>query len=626
MKPRNLLIKIVTVILFSLLILSFAVWGIGDIFRSGGQTQAVAEVGDTVIEQRDFVTQLSREVSTLNQRLGTQLSSDQVRAFGIPQQVLSQMISRAVLDEKASRMGLLVTETQMHKQVFENPAFQSPGGSFDGQRFAQVLRRLNIGEQTYLQRVGEDTKRQHLVGAVIGGAEAPESLAEQVFAHRGERRIGDFVEVQQSSFDDLGEPEAAALQAAYDNASGRFMTPAYKSVSLVLLSLSEAAAQVAVPDERLVEVFEARKAELGQPERRAVSQALLPDQAAAQTLYETVSQGVDFTSAVEAATGRAPFDLGTVTKNNLPPELADTVFGLEEGQVSEPVQSALGWHVVLVSEVLPPNEAVFEDHVEELRKEVAEGIAVDTIIDTANRFDEELAAGSSMDQTAEFLNLKVREIPAIDAQGRTPEGEPVENLPDLQTFLATVNPLQPGEASTLKETRDGDFFMVRVDDVTPAQKRPLEDVRNEVVELWRSSEQERLAQEKAEAIAERVEAGETLAAVAEAEGLSLQETQPATRFETDQQRVTHPLIAQQLFEMAEGEVTTIGIPGSQVVVQLKEILPPEEEGRDARLAELEQQLTTGLQDDIFQQFLAALQQEYAVVVNQRLVDQVVSGF
>ncbi|MEO3430082.1 SurA N-terminal domain-containing protein [Pelagibius sp. CAU 1746] len=626
MKARNLLIKIVTVILFSLLILSFAVWGIGDIFRGGGQAQVVAEIGGTVIEQRDFSNELSSEVANLNRRLGTQLTGDQVRAFGIPQQVLSQMISRAVLDEKARRMGLLVTEQQMKEQVIENPAFQDGAGNFDRNRFATFLRQIGMSEQGYMAQVSDDTKRRQIVGAVIEGAAAPVSLAEQVFAYREERRVADYVEIPQAGFDDLEAPDDAALQTVYDEASGRFMKPSYKSVSLVFLNLAEAASKVAVPEDRLIETFETRKAEFFQPERRSVSQAVLPDEAAAQALADKLAEGGDFAAVVEDVTGRAPVDLGQVTQDNLPDELSSAVFALDMGQVTAPVQSALGWHVLSVSAIEPAKEADFEEHRDELRKEVATAEAVEVLIGIANQFDEELANGSSMEQAAGFLNLEVREIPAIDSQGRNPEGEMVQDLPPLAGFLSTLNPLQAGESSTLKESSAGDFFMVRVDGVTPAEKKPLEEVREEVVELWQALERERLAREKGEAIADRLKSGEDLAAVAEAEGLEVLETQAVTRNESDAQRIPHPLIAQQLFELAEGEAATFSVPGSQIVVKLKEVLPPAEEGRDARLAQLEEQLTASLQDDIFQQFLVALQQDFDVTVNQRLVDAVVAGF
>src|SRR3546814_3560710 len=108
--------------------------------------------------------------------------------------------------------------------------------------------------------------------------------------------------------------------------------------------------------------------------------------------------------------------------------------------------------------------------------------------------------------------------------------------------------------------------------------------------------------------------------------LELKQTEPVTRFENAPQRTPSPLVAQQIFEIATGEVTTVATGNGQIVAQLKEILPPAEENRDARLDQVESQLTASLQNDIFQQFLNALQREYAVTINQRLVQETLASF
>src|SRR3546814_5364784 len=163
-KPRNIIVKLVTVVLFSLLILSFAVWGIGDIFRGGGQAQVVAQVGDTVIEQRAFSRELSDEINTLSRRLGVQLTMEQARSFGVPQQVLERMITREMLDEMASRLGMVVTEDKMRTRLLENPDLQDSAGGFDRTRFSRLLQLSNLSEQAYLARLGEDRTRQPEVG------------------------------------------------------------------------------------------------------------------------------------------------------------------------------------------------------------------------------------------------------------------------------------------------------------------------------------------------------------------------------------------------------------------------------------------------------------------------------
>jgi len=624
MKPRNIVAKIVTVILFSLLILSFAVWGIGDIFRGGGQIQAVAEIGDTKIDQAAFARELSAEMNSMSRRLGVQLTMDQARAFGIPQQVLERMITRAMLDELSSRMGLLVTEEQMKKQLLENPAFQGANGQFDANRFNMVLQNARMSEPAFLAQLGDDIKRQQLVDAVTGAAVAPESLAERLFTYREERRVADYVE--NASFTDLGTPDEAALQAAYDAAGNALMTPAFKEITLVVLSVADAARNIAISDERVAEAFENRKAVLSRPERRHVIQAVLPDEAAAQALAEQAQASGDFAAAVEQATGRALVDLGTVTQDDLPEALAAAVFALDEGTPSQPIQSPLGWHVALVSAIEPGEEATLEGSREQLRQELAEAAAVDIVIDLANQFDEMLAGGAAIEEVAQRLNQEARKIPAIDSRARDREGNLIEGLPTINEFLPVLNRTAVGESSTLTETLEGDYFILRVDGEVPAEKKPLAEVRDQVIEMWRSEERGRLAEEKAKAIAERLKGGEDLAAVAAAEGLSVAETTPLTRFENDPQRTPSPLLSQQLFEIAEGEVTTVATGSGQIVARLKQVMTPDSEGREARLASLQEELTTSLQNDVFQQFLNALQSEFSVTINQRLVNETLASF
>jgi peptidyl-prolyl cis-trans isomerase D len=626
MKSRNLLAKLFTIVLFSGLIFSFAIWGIGDIFRGGGRAQVVAQVGDTAIDQRDFASQLSDEINTMGRRLGVQLTMDQARAFGIPQQVLQRMITRAMLDEMGARLGMLVTDEQLRKKLLEDPNFQGADGKFDRNRFAQILRFSGMTEQAFLARLGADIKRQQLVAAVTDAAVAPESVAQRLFTYREERRVADYVILAQDSFTISGEPDGQALQEIYDNTSGELMTPAYKEVTLVVLSVAEAAGAVSISEERLAEAFEARKEQLSTPERRTVSQAVLPDQAAADALAKRLSEGADFAAAVQEATKRAPVELGSVTRGDLPEALAEAVFALEVGQATQPVQSPLGWHVATVTAIEPGKTATLEESRDKLRQELAEAEAVDVVIDLANQFDEKLAGGATMEQAAQSLNLEARKIPAIDAQGRDAEGEPVAGLPSISEFLPVLNRTAVGETSTLSETIDGDYFMLRVDGETPAEKKPLAEVREQVVAMWRAREQARLAEEKAKALAERVRGGEDFAAVAAAEGLELQQTEPVTRFENSPQRTPSPLLAQQIFEIAESEVTTVATGNGQIVAQLKEILPPVEETRDERLAQVKDQLTTALQNDIFEQFLNALQQEFSVTINQRLVQETLASF
>ena len=625
MKSRSLLVKIMLIPLFGLLILSFAVWGIGDIFRTQGHNQSVATIGDMVIDQQTYAQELSQEIATVSRRFGTQLTPEQAQIFGIPQQVLNRLVSRALLDEMASRMGLIMTEEQMRTEILENPAFQDATGRFDRNRFIQALQFSNMSEAGFLQILGRDTSRQQLTQAVTEGAVAPQSLTRQLFAYREERRVADYVILENGDASALGEPDETAIQETYESASASLMTPEFKTVTLVHLRVADAAAEIAISEEDLLAEFEARREELSKPERREVTQAVLSDEAAAQALAEAIAGGADFAAAAEEATGRAPVALGLVAKAELPAALSDAVFALESGATSDPIQSSFGWHVAQVGAVEPGEEADLEKLRDQLERELADNQAIDVVIEQANRYDEAIAGGLPIEEAAGNLGVSSRRIDAIDLQGRDAEGNVVEGLPALDQFIEILRTTAEGDTSLLTETLDGDYFIIRVDALIAPALRPLDEVREDVVRLWQARELGRISQERAETLVERLEAGEDFAALAEAEGLSLQRTEPITRFENNPQRTPAPALSQQLFDIDQGEVTLAATPGSQIIARLEEVLGADQDGQQERLDQLSDQLEASIKDDIFQQFLGSLQQELDVTVNQRLVEQTLTG-
>ena len=128
---RSKFAKLLTFILFGLLILSFAVWGIGDIFRTDTTVAAVATVGDTEIDQNEFSRALNREMNNLRRISRGQIDFAQAQALGIVDQVLQDLITRALFQEQASEMRLLVTDAQIKQRIRDEPSFQNHLGDFE---------------------------------------------------------------------------------------------------------------------------------------------------------------------------------------------------------------------------------------------------------------------------------------------------------------------------------------------------------------------------------------------------------------------------------------------------------------------------------------------------------------
>ncbi len=624
-KRSNLLIKIGIFLLFGMLIASFALWGIGDIFRAPTVVRTVAEIGDDPIQERDYARALSREINRISQRIGTRLEIDQARAFGIPDQVLNQMIGRALFDRKAAALGMIVTREHIKRLIAQQDAFKNDLGGFDRARFEQQLRVLGLGEGEYVATLRRDIIRQQLASAVSEAAAAPRQLVETLYSYRQQRRIAEYIMVRNDSITDMAAPNEPALVAFHKEFSERFMAPEQRAVSLVELLAADLAAETSVSEQQLRDEFEDRFDDFVTPEKRGIEQIVFDTEAKALEARTRLDGGAYFATVAEEITGEAPIDLGNLEEDALPPDLAGAAFTLAEGDASAPVESPLGWHILRVVKVEPRREPVFTEVRAELAKDVAMRIAVDSMVSIANQLDDELAAGASLDEAARSLNLTVRRIAALDRGGRSAEGEPVADIP-AGRFLEIAFETEVGRESLLTETTNADYFILRVDSITPAQLKPLEAVRSEVTELWRDSQRAKLAREKAEALAERVKAGSALADLASEAGLTVAMTAPMTRFDTAVEKTPSPVLASKLFQIQNGEVTTATAPEGHVVAKLIEIVAADPLTDPDTLAAVREGLVGALQNDLLDQFLTTLRAEYGVKINQRELDALLATF
>ena len=613
--------KVLTFILFGLLILSFAVWGIGDIVRGPAISNSVLQVADTQVPREDFDRALRQSMDRIQQMLGQPMDMRQARSFGLVDQVLGELSNRALLDQLSRDMGLVVSDEQLRKAVHEISAFQNAAGEFDRVIFDQTLQSANMTEGMLLDQLRRETSQDQINAAVIEGISAPESLAERLYRYRSERRIAEYIVLPRTGVEAPADPEQAALEAFYTDNAGRFMAPEYRSLSYLHLSVADVTAEVVVPEEDLQAAFEERREEFVVPERRQVTQFILPDEAAAKAAADQLAGGADFADVAQEATGGAAIDLGSLTRQELLPEIADAVFALEAEQASAPLESPLGWHLVRVGSIEPREEPAFAEVRESLLSELTEIEALDRILGTAGELDDELGRGASLEEVSNTLGLQVKKVAAISRNGQDPAEQEVEGLPDTRPFLREAFDLESGGESLVIETGNGDYFVVRVDGITASAQRPLAEVREEVLAAWRDEEVERLLREKAEALAQRLGEAGDLAGIGESEGLSLAKTEPLRREDTGPEKVPAAELTTRLFGAKPNGVVTAPAPEGYVVAKLVEILPADPTGDAEGLAALRDQLGAGLQQDFMAQFIAALRERYDITVNQQLVDQ-----
>ncbi|HEY5597717.1 MAG TPA: SurA N-terminal domain-containing protein [Kiloniellales bacterium] len=624
-KSRTFLTKIVVFVLFGLLIVSFVIWGVGDIIRTPSQVVAVAKVGNVQIDEREFRRTLSREVNRLSARLGTRLDADQARALGIVDQVLGQMIGRALFDQKAKDLGMVITKEQIGSRISEEPAFQNTLGEFDRNRFYQALQISNLSEQDYVDTLTRDIIRQQLAGAITGGVAAPRQLVDALFHYQQERRVAEIITIPYSSITDLPEPDEAALEAIHKEQSAQFMAPETRQLTYIQLRAEDLTAEISVSESELRDDYNSRRDEFMVPDLRKIEQIVVPDEATAKQVEDKLKGGVTFAVAAQAVTGQAPVELGEVKKDDLPPELADAAFAAPPATVTAPLQSPLGWHVLNIVSATPGRERSFDEVRGELDQDARMRLAVDSMVSIANQLDDKLGAGATLEDAGNSLGLKLRHAGAVDRQGNGPDGKPAADLPG-DPFLEVAFNTAAGSDSLLTETNDGGYFVLRVDAVAEARLRPLAEVREQVVNLWREQQRAERAEAKANELAERIRGGKTVAAAAAEAGLAVTTLEPLTRFDSRAPGNPAPSLPGKLFQLAVGEVTTAPAMAGHAVAKLDKIIPADPAAHPDDLADARDGAAAALRSDLLEQFAAALRARYGVTVNERLVENTLADF
>ncbi len=629
-KFRGILVKTFVGILFGLLILSFAVWGIGDTFSPGHYGNVVAEVGDQEITEIEFRRSFGRQYSQLQQNLGGSLSSEMLRDLGLPEVVLGQLVTRGLLDQQAQDLGLTVTDDQIRRVIFSQDAFRDSLGQFDRFNFEQFLRANDMTEATFAREIRRDTLQSRISQALVSGASVPDQLARMLYAYQEQRRTARFAEVPLPPAESIEAPDQIALEAFYEQVADRFRSPEYRSVTALWVRPDEFLEEIAVSDAQLAEEYEARRETLIEPEEREIEQIVLLTQEQAEAAEAALAGQSDLTALGQALEAGSPINIGRFSQSalsgTLGQDLADVAFSLAPGELGGPVRSDFGWHVLSVVDISEGRDPSLEDVREELSTMVRREGAIEAVISLTNQLDDVLAGGAGLEGASEQLTLELIRYPALDATGRDRDGQRPGGLASLDGFLQMVNEGEPGEESFLMEDGQDGYFVLRVDGVTPPANRPLSEVSAAVEAAYVQDQRRQLALERAERIAAQVRLGADLAKAAENEGLSVQTSSPMTRFQRDPVSTPSSDFAPVLFG-TEGDEPFIveGERGAAVGV-LDSVIAATPDEDSERFQDVEERLRRERANELMSLYLADLQSRYGVSTNQVAIDSIIASY
>ena len=603
-------------ILLFVLVISFAIWGVADVFRGYGQG-SLARIGAVEISADEFQRSYQLELDGLARQLGRRLTPEQARAFGVDGRVLQQLLGAAAIDAHASELGLALSDEAVAAVIKRDPMFRGPDGKFSQLALDGLLRQSGLSERGLLATRRKDELRQQLTAALFTGVTVPDALLKLLHEYREETRTAEHFTIDPDKAVKLPEPDESKLKETYEANKRQFVTPEYRTLALLQVTMEEMKKRVAVSEEEIKAAYEQDEQRFTVPEKRRIQQIAFKDRAAAEKAAQAIAGGQGFVEAAkDAGAKESDIELGLLSRSDLiDPKIAEAAFALPLNQVSEVVEGRFTTVLLKVTEVQPGRKRTFEEVKEEVRDRIASERAAQQIQKVYTEVEDHRSAGKPLKEIAELLGLPFREIAGTDRSGKAADGKPTLDGPDAQRILAAAFGATVGVEIEAQELRDGGYAWVDVRSIVPEKQKPFEEAIEEVKTVWTDNEKRKAMSDIAGKLVERAKKGEPFEALAQEVGGKVETSKPFKRYggapglpET---------AVQQAFVVPKGGAAWAASPDgkSRFVLKIIDVTPaPAPEKTD--LDRLRTDVTRQMERDVLGEYLAALQARLSVSVNE----------
>lgn len=597
-------------VIVGLIILTFALFGIEQ-YAQGEKTVEVAEVNGEAITAQDFLTLYNRQKNRLQTQFG-EMYDQVVKDDQLRDQVLEALIESEVIRQWAHDHNMKISDQHLAMSIQSAPVFHKDG-KFDEQTYEDLLNRngLNVArfEQEQRNFLIENQNRQLTLASVFATDAQIQQLAQLQFQ---ERKMN-YLRVDKRPFLEKAKISPEAIQSYYDAHPEEFMEPEKVKLDYIELSQAELAKNVRVTDKVLQDYYNSNKDQFTDPEQRQASHILIQinDKMTAEQAKEKIEEiqaklkaGDSFEKLAkeyseDPGSANLGGDLGLFPQGMMVPEFDKVVFAMKEGQVSDPVKTQFGYHLIKLVKIQPKHVKSFKEakgEVAELyRKMEAEKLYFDQLEKLNTAAYEQ---PDSLDPAANVIGATVKTTEAFSDVGGD---DPITSNPKVIKAAFSDDVKKSHLNSAAIELSPTSSVVVRLNSVIDQRKKNLNEVKASIEQDLKRKQAVQKSEEKAKALLAKLNDGNVMAKL-EAPGIEYYSTDWLTR----ENRDVLPQITQALFKAPKPSAdkpsySLYQLPtGDSLVIQVVEVKPgklPEDVQVKAQLQKTVEQIFGGAEVD-----------------------------
>ena len=556
-------------LLLGLVLVAFAITGIGDPFAGGGPVGSIAKVGDKVVGENELLKAFDRLVRNARQS-NPGVSQTDFAKQGAVTVAADQLIGQTAVETLATSAGIAASERAIGAVIAGIPAFQT-GGKFDEATYRRVIADQKLTEAELHQGIAGDLVRKQLLTPVTAALGVPADMARPyaqmlVDIHRGGVAL---VPVTASV-----PPTEAEIAKFYADNKARFTVPERRAYRYATIDSAGIIASAAVSEAQIAAAFAKDPAKYGAAATRRLEQVVVPDEAKARVLVAAAAtEGFGKAAQRIAGFGAADIDLGGQTREGFgkatSPAVADAAFAASVGSVTAPIKTAYGWHVVRVAALGAAGKSLAQARatVEADLKKTAGTAALGDLVAA---IEDGVEAGKSFADIAKEQQLAILAQTPVTKEGSAPGAPPLSG--DAAAIAAKAFRHEPGDGAAVEDLGGGKLIVIETMAVTLAAPQPLAEIRAVVVAGAAQAKAMAAARGKADAVAAAVRKGQAFDAALAAQGLPPSQPLAGRRIDIAQQQQVPPML-QAFLETPKGSVQVLAGGLGWVLIHTSAIEP-----------------------------------------------------
>ena len=556
-------------LLLGLVLVAFAITGIGDPFAGGGPVGSIAKVGDKVVGENELLKAFDRLVRNARQS-NPGVSQTDFAKQGAVTVAADQLIGQTAVETLATSAGIAASERAIGAVIAGIPAFQT-GGKFDEATYRRVIADQKLTEAELHQGIAGDLVRKQLLTPVTAALGVPADMARPyaqmlVDIHRGGVAL---VPVTASV-----PPTEAEIAKFYADNKARFTVPERRAYRYATIDSAGIIAGAAVTEAQIAAAFAKDPAKYGAAATRRLEQVVVPDEAKARVLVAAAAtEGFGKAAQRIAGFAAADIDLGEQTREAFgkatSPAVADAAFAASVGSVTAPIKTAYGWHVVRVAALGAAGKSLAQARatVEADLKKTAGTAALGDLVAA---IEDGVEAGKSFADIAKEQRLAILAQTPVTKEGSAPGAPPLSG--DAAAIAAKAFRHEPGDGAAVEDLGGGKLIVIETMAITPAAPQPLAEIRAVVVAGAAQAKAMAAARGKADAVAAAVRKGQAFDAALAAQGLPPSQPLAGRRIDIAQQQQVPPML-QAFLETPKGSVQVLAGGQGWVLIHTSAIEP-----------------------------------------------------